>query len=204
MSTTNKTRNAKRTKEKILKVAEKIFAQKGYAKTTIDDIAKMSNTSGALIIFHFKNKATIYSAVKSSIIQRYIDNNTDKEPLGDSMEDKIAFIVTSTYDFYKKNPRMLRLSNWAKLEGDIDPWPGEDDLHHNFIKIIEELQNSDQIRKDLTPMNILIMISGSIHIWWEYHKHFINHYPDEISKCTADDKYKDELLLFIMHGLSKQ
>ena len=201
--TSTKTRDAERTKSRIIQAAGDLFSEKGFAKTTISDISKASGTSGALIIFHFKNKKNIYSAVKHTIVQKYLKNNNYTLPLESSFEEQISYIVNNIFKFYQENPQMLKLANWSMLEGDTDPWPGEDELHHIFLDIITRLQERELIRKDLTPMNILIMICGSIHIWWEYHQHFLTHQNTTGNNTSVDQNYKDEMLRIVLRGLSE-
>ncbi|WP_291788411.1 TetR/AcrR family transcriptional regulator [Cecembia sp.] len=47
----------------ILDVAIKLFSQKGYAATTMDDVAKTAGISKGLSYFYFKNKEDLYMAV---------------------------------------------------------------------------------------------------------------------------------------------
>ena len=199
----SKTRDAERTKARIIQASEILFAEKGFARTTINDISQASGTSGALIIFHFKNKKNIYSAVKSALVKKYLKNKTYDLPEEGNPEAQISYIINNIFKFYQENPQMLRLANWSLLEGDIDPWPGEDELHHIFLDIISSLQQRDLIRNDLTPMNILIMICGSVHIWWEYHQHFLKHLNTTEDPVSSDKNYRDEMLRLIIRGLSK-
>jgi AcrR family transcriptional regulator len=47
----------------ILDVAIKLFTQKGFAATTMDDVAKSAGISKGLSYFYFKNKEDLYMAV---------------------------------------------------------------------------------------------------------------------------------------------
>ncbi|WP_394839850.1 TetR/AcrR family transcriptional regulator [Pendulispora rubella] len=56
----------------ILKAARECFLQFGYAKTSLDDIAKRANISRPLIYRKFKNKEDIFSAVlEHEFMSRY-------------------------------------------------------------------------------------------------------------------------------------
>lgn len=50
-------------KEKIINVASKIFAHYGYAKTSIEQIAKEMHKSKTVIYYYFKNKCEIFESV---------------------------------------------------------------------------------------------------------------------------------------------
>lgn len=55
-----KQRRGEETKEKILRVALKLFAEKGFTKVTVDDIVKKSGTSKGSFYQHFRSKSDIF------------------------------------------------------------------------------------------------------------------------------------------------
>lgn len=55
-----KTRDAEKTKQKILTKAFELFAEFGYAKTGIRDIAQQAGVASSLIARHFGNKANLF------------------------------------------------------------------------------------------------------------------------------------------------
>lgn len=201
MKKSNESRNAETTRRLILNAAESIFADKGFAGATIRDISEKSGASGPLILFHFKDKKGIYEAVKASIVQRYVDSHHKHAPSRDVSRFSITHWVGAMFAFYRDNPTMVRLANWARLAGDMEPWPGEDEWHHVYLDHIREAQLRGEIRNDLSPLNISIMICGAIHIWWEYHAHFIKHLKAENHPGNADDRYLSQCISFVLKGL---
>ena len=57
-----------KTKEKILRVAEQLFAEKGFNGTSIDKIAKAAGVNKGLIYYHFKDKKDIVVSIFKGII----------------------------------------------------------------------------------------------------------------------------------------
>jgi AcrR family transcriptional regulator len=62
--------NMKRTKEEaavtratLLKTALAVFSAKGYAATTLDDVAKAAKVTRGAIYWHFKSKADLYNSL---------------------------------------------------------------------------------------------------------------------------------------------
>ncbi len=51
------------TKQEILKEALKLFAQKGYARTSLEEIAKNVGITKPAIYYHFKNKKHLYNQI---------------------------------------------------------------------------------------------------------------------------------------------
>ena len=59
---------ARRSKEKILNAAARLFMRKGYKGTSLNDIAKVAHLNKVTIYYHFKNKmALIYEIALSNI-----------------------------------------------------------------------------------------------------------------------------------------
>ncbi len=73
------------TKQKILAAAKKLFAKRGYACTTLDDIAAKVSIAKPSLFYHFKNKERIYAdVVKDSLstiikdLERYLEESGSK------------------------------------------------------------------------------------------------------------------------------
>ncbi|MFO7890758.1 MAG: TetR/AcrR family transcriptional regulator [bacterium] len=73
------------TKTRILKAAEKLFAEKGFDKTTVDAIAGNAKVNKAMIYYHFKNKNHIKVALFDKFIYEVINL------IDDSMDEMLDF-----------------------------------------------------------------------------------------------------------------
>ena len=51
------------TRATLLKTALSVFSAKGYAATTLDDVAKAANVTRGAIYWHFKSKADLYNTL---------------------------------------------------------------------------------------------------------------------------------------------
>ena len=58
---------------KILRAAEKEFAQKGYAGARVDKIAKAAKLDKATLYYYFRTKQDIYNAVLMDVTQTFTD-----------------------------------------------------------------------------------------------------------------------------------
>lgn len=200
----HKQRDAEATKTEIIEAAEKLFAEKGFAGTSLRMISEASRASVPLIVFHFKNKKSVYQAVKAAIIQRFVATRNETPPDDLSFPSFIEQMLRVMFRFYRDNPTMLRMAIWGRLEGDNDPWPGEAEWHHIYHERIRLAQERGEIRPDLTPLSISILVCGSVHIWWEYHDHFVEHVMEKnIGAIDIDDFYFQQCLAFVLRGLSK-
>ncbi len=81
-------------RKKLLTIAGRLFWQKGYLATSIDDIAKSAKMNKASLYYYFKNKADVLYELASATMQALIDQalpilNSNLRP-----EEKLeAFII---------------------------------------------------------------------------------------------------------------
>ncbi len=105
----------------ILDKAEKLCARKGFAGTTLDDIAREVGISRALIIQHFGNKEGIYEALIDHLFQHHpLENDPDLQELIEKRDDYGVFKAFSSHihKFVTKDKTYspLRLIFYSMLE----------------------------------------------------------------------------------------
>lgn len=61
--------NAQQTKTLILEAAKKLFIQKGYDNTTVEDIMQLTGLSKGGLYYHFRSKEEIMDAMLQSIVE---------------------------------------------------------------------------------------------------------------------------------------
>lgn len=79
-------RDSKASRKKILKVAERIFAKKGFDGARVDEIAKEAKVNKALIYYYFKSKLAIldeifkeFNGEVSDLLFKYVGEEMDLE-----------------------------------------------------------------------------------------------------------------------------
>jgi TetR/AcrR family transcriptional regulator len=197
-----KSRNADATKAAILAAAEELFAERGFSGASIAKISEKSGASGPLIIFHFKDKRGLYEAVKTSIVERYSKCLPEPIEEADGLPGLLQNIMRAMFLYYQNNPTMMRIAKWATLEGDHESWDGESEWHHRYVGHIRAAQKRGAIRDDISPFRALVMISGAIHVWWEYRNHFLRDLDQADNPEGADETYFAELETVLLRGLS--
>ncbi|MGV0686137.1 TetR/AcrR family transcriptional regulator [Mycolicibacterium thermoresistibile] len=87
-------RRLERTRSLLLDAAEAVFAEKGFAPATVDDIAYAAGYTKGAIYKHFATKEDLFLAVSDRYWQRYFDNfaevMADSRELGGREIDEIA------------------------------------------------------------------------------------------------------------------
>ncbi|SIO28221.1 transcriptional regulator, TetR family [Singulisphaera sp. GP187] len=172
-------RDAESTRATVIDAASRLFAERGFAATSMRDISAASGISHPLIHHHFGSKDDLYVAVKRHMVEGYarrfpVAARATNRPL--SVRAEMRRLMT----YLSENEVMFRLCAWARLEGDIKVWPGEPDLFDTLRSRIKAAQRRHLIRTDLDPAALSLMILGLIYFWVENRGHFAERFQGTI------------------------
>ena len=115
------TRPSKVTRDKIMKAATRVFAEKGYHGASIRNIVARANVNQAAISYHFAGKEGLYRAVLQAAMQALsnADNSTARAPgRGAGREAALrAFIRRQLQPMLGRDElsHYLRIFNWETV-----------------------------------------------------------------------------------------
>ena len=89
-------------KEKITKHALRIFAQKGYFKTTVDDIARATGVAKGTVYLYFKDKQALYVATIDEHFSRAIAALSTIDAKDITPTEKMEEITVNFIDYIKQ------------------------------------------------------------------------------------------------------
>jgi AcrR family transcriptional regulator len=94
-----KQRERERRRQQIIVAAKRVFSEKGFSKTTMEDIAREAELSPGTLYLYFKNKDELYASLSLRILQYMNIRLGDVKKEKDSNpEQKIASIKEALYD----------------------------------------------------------------------------------------------------------
>ncbi len=105
------------TQDTILDAAEGLFADKGFAATTIKDIATAASCNSALLYYYFTDKEGLYRAVLERLVQRIIAMGT--AALAEEHDPALAIraILAGQARLMQQHPAAIRLIGRELLGG---------------------------------------------------------------------------------------
>lgn len=174
-------------KNDIMKSACHVFAQKGYHKATLDEIAERAEFSKATIYLYFRNKADLFcrlleDGVKdlNDLIRDVITNDMDPKTQIREILFKIFDYLDSNRDFFRifweQRIEINRELHNIESEYDEDLEEEMQTLAVFFEKIFSKALDLGQVNKefpaDLMSSIFLGSTIGIIHLW-------LNQHPDE-------------------------
>ena len=111
---------AEKTRQEILFSALDIFYEKGYSKTTFDEIAKRINLTKGAVYWHFRNKPDIIAALIKESFNRTNEAIARKVPVVNTLSDLrahfncIAELVRDIPNYRKFMFFMLFQMEWSE------------------------------------------------------------------------------------------
>jgi len=98
-----KEREKERRRQQIIVAAKRVFSDKGFNKTTMEDIAKEAELSPGTLYLYFKNKEELYASLSLRILQylhirvSHVINQTELSPI--QKLDALQEVMFDVYDF---------------------------------------------------------------------------------------------------------
>jgi len=157
-------------KSKILRAAERLFAQKGFYLTTLDDIAGSADLAKGTIYLHFKNKRDLFI----SIIERKLDLLLKKIKEGvreeGSPAEEIKKATKAHLKFLEKNRNFFKilqtLSEEYKKEMEKELAERVIKKNAKYLGIIQNLIEKAIERKEIKPLDarkLAVILVGIVH-----------------------------------------
>jgi AcrR family transcriptional regulator len=165
-SEADRARDAEETRENILSVATREFADKGLSGARIDEIAEKTQTSKRMIYYYFSSKEELYRAVIEREYGRIRDSET---ALGlDSLPalEALAQLIRQTFDWHYQHPDFVRLVmneniHFAEYIGDVD---GIQERNETVIASLSSIlargEKEGIFRRRIDPIDLHMNISA--------------------------------------------
>ena len=124
------------TRDKLLRAAREVFAERGLAHTKISDIATRSGVNRERVYGYFGSKEGLFDAV----VNDALDELAEAVPLT-AGEDLVQY-VDRVHDFHRQQPQLLRLLLWEALHYRAEPLPGEEDRRVRYQEKVRAVEQS--------------------------------------------------------------
>ncbi|MEJ2193829.1 MAG: TetR family transcriptional regulator [Ignavibacteriaceae bacterium] len=158
------------TKKQIIEESVKLFLQKGFLVTTLDEIAQQVNVTRGAIYHHFKDKLDIVNELIETehlnlkgLLQKIFNENI--APL-DKIEKVIEGVVNNFFDnksfqdFIELTWFKIEYSQLTRLRSSKAELTGF--FIENFNRVVIEAQRNGVIKKDVNASHVTITIINMI------------------------------------------
>lgn len=105
------------TAERILDAAEDLFAEKGYAATSLGDVADRVGIRSPSLYNHFRNKEALYEAVLERLLLEFSRPLQEMVELEELSQERVLQWLNTIVRQHHSNPNLARLLQHAALSG---------------------------------------------------------------------------------------
>ena len=185
-------------KEQIIDAAALLFKQKGYASTTMRDLATELGIEAASIYHHIKSKEELLEGICFDMANKFISNAKEVNDIYFNAEEKLRLAIKLHVETITENQNQsaVFLSEWRNLsEPKLTLFKQLRQQYENqFTIILMDGENEDifdQVDKKFAVLSILSTIN------------FVNEWYKLDGKMNAAE-IAEKLSNFIMGGLRKR
>ncbi|WP_179319121.1 TetR/AcrR family transcriptional regulator [Winogradskyella helgolandensis] len=156
--------------QEIIRVAAKLFKEKGYSAVTMRDLAKAMGIKAASLYNHINSKKDILNAIIISLAEAFTNGMKEISMSNDSCIEKLKKIIELHVNISSKNSYgMASLNNdWMHLEKQLIYYKKlRSDYETDFKTILKDGINSGEIinvKPDVMMFSILTTLR-SLYIW---------------------------------------
>lgn len=154
----------------ILKAATRVFAEKGFHKATMSDIAKQAEYAVGTIYLYFKDKQALYLALTDEKVDELIKRVKERVTNVSGGMEKIKALVEEELAYFEENDDFFRI---YFSQGSLDRWAIKDkpsretvEKMMNFLDyisgIIKKAQDENVIKNKLDPKRTAHLLGGMI------------------------------------------
>jgi TetR/AcrR family transcriptional regulator len=190
-------RDGEGTRNAVLNAAERLFAEEGFAATSMRDISKASGISHPLIHHHFGSKNDLYRAVKRRLVEDYARRFPKAAKAANQPLD-VRAEMRRLMKYIGGNPMLLRLAARTHVDQDNQVWPGEPTVLDMLRQRITISQNRGLIRADVSPEYLATMVLGLVYFWLECRTH-IKH---RLGNHVNDKEYLNQAIAILERGIA--
>lgn len=100
-----------RRRQRILEAAERLFAGPGYAKTSVDEIARAARVSKGLIYAHYASKDDLLAEVWWRLVDGWVEATRREAKLSeDAVAESVAEVLRASVGHARAHPHLRRIA----------------------------------------------------------------------------------------------
>ena len=144
----------------ILSASEHVFAQKGYNRATMQDIAREAQYATGTAYLYFKDKEFLYFSLLEEKISEMMSIIKEKTSAAGDVREKLNTLIYESLVFFENNQDFFRIfvSETSKFRWAIDRKISASKLmseHMNYLAdIVREAQQQKVIRSDFKAEHV--------------------------------------------------
>lgn len=152
---------------RIIDAAKGLFAQRGYAATSMRDVAEGASCTKPALYYHFDNKEALFVEVIVTTTTTIVDVLRNAIETEGTVRERMVRSMTEYYACLRENPRALKVLLQAELSPEVgQPYIDFRSMRQTFVDLLMPLLQegvaAGEIRGDVDLMDALLLIGGAV------------------------------------------
>lgn len=196
----------KKSREKIIEKARKLFAERGYQRTTIAEIAAAAGFSQGAIYRHFESKQELFLDCIRPVLKRSLEIMKEGEPDSQNLRGFLQYRVEKRLELFEENYETFKI---LFTEAYYRPDLMQTLLDYLFQEesgraAVRELFSFEEIKRKRNYL--IIALSQGLAMWGMIHLKNLSQdlqgsIPQALSQVSREHLVED-LTEFLMYGLA--
>lgn len=150
-------------KDRILSAARELFIEKGFTGTSVGEIVSKAEITHSLLFHHYKNKENLWQIVKNQVVEEGREIQDHTPSLDKNFKDFLTTLIKDATKFYEKNPDVVRILNWQRLELEGKAGIGLEPNEQNaaWFKACEHYKKTEEINPNI-PTDFAVSLTLSL------------------------------------------
>jgi TetR/AcrR family transcriptional regulator len=152
-------------RQRILEAAESLFADKGFAATSISDITEASGVGRSLIYYYFRDKQELHDSILQDGGEQMLRIANEAYAAPGTALERLQVFMVKFRQLHVERHNLTRIAMRARLgDGPPSPRPREDFPRMSAVlaRIVKEGVTRGELRK-VDPEKTVRMVLGIVH-----------------------------------------
>ncbi len=185
-------------KKEILASSQSVLKEKGYAATSVRDIAKALDMEPASLYSHFKNKEDILKITCFDMADKFEIAVQEVNDIYFNAEEKLRMAIKLHVEILTQNldSAIIFIRDWRNLTGkSLDQFVAKRDTYEKGFREIVQTGIDEGVFNEIDKKFAALTILSSVNWIVEWYKPGGNLNPEQIAEKLSD---------FILSGLKKE
>jgi TetR/AcrR family transcriptional regulator len=165
------TSKGEKARQRLLEAAIRLFAEKGFAGTSLDEIVDSAQINKRMVYHYFGNKEKLYQEALLAEYSKLEMLETKNLHPGDPIEKIVGDIVSTYFSFLKANPEFVQLILWENLNNGrsleaMQVQPSKSPMMELMVEVVHAGQKEGTIRADIDSRFLLISLIGNCMVYY--------------------------------------
>jgi TetR/AcrR family transcriptional regulator len=200
---TPRTRTLSPGARRIETAARRLFANRGFAGTSMSEIAAAACVSKATVFHHYRSKRALYDSLVGDAFAGFREQLVPLLETEDDLEDSLRRFATAHVERLNRMQGTMRLIAREMLSGGSSELVSSKEMLRNFSLLVDALrrgQSKGKVRADADPgLAVFLLLCAN---WFLFQTAGLAKRNPDLAVTTATDRYAAELARLLYLGLA--